>query len=57
MEFIWTGTGTPPAFYNKAMLCQRMGWTLTEYDEQPANEIMQLIQILNLVQHGRAAGS
>ena len=34
--------------YRKAILIDRLGWTLTEYDEQPADEVRALIDIYNL---------
>lgn len=49
MQFLLIGTGSPPPIYNKAVLCERFGWTLTEYDEQPADEVQQVIQVLNLI--------
>lgn len=49
MQFLLVGTGNPPPIYNKAMVCARFGWTLEEYAAQPANELQQVIQVLNLV--------
>lgn len=32
----------------KVTVCERMGWTFTQYDAQPANEIAALVEIWNL---------
>jgi hypothetical protein len=42
--------GAPPQALLKAVVCERMGWTFTEYDAQPANEVAALLAIWN-IQH------
>ncbi|OQA14499.1 MAG: hypothetical protein BWY63_03153 [Chloroflexi bacterium ADurb.Bin360] len=32
----------------KALVCERMHWTFTEYDAQPANELSALLEIWNI---------
>lgn len=40
--------GNAPPFLIKARVCERMGWTFTAYDAQPANEIAALLELWNL---------
>lgn len=50
------GGESPPTVYIKIKICERMHWTFTEYDEQPANEIAALLEVWNLeAQWGRKA--
>jgi len=40
--------GKAPPILIKALVCERMHWTLTEYDAQPANELAALLEIWNI---------
>jgi hypothetical protein len=40
----------------KALVCERMGWTFTAFDEQPANEVAALVEIWALEARTRKMG-
>jgi hypothetical protein len=48
VQFTAVGTGRPPPIFNKVMIIKRTGWTLTEYDAQPADELQAMIRIMGL---------
>jgi hypothetical protein len=48
IEALSTGTIAPPAIYLKVKVCERMGWTFTEYYSQPADEVSAALHIWSL---------
>jgi len=47
IEAAWTGQPVPWPLL-RALICETFGWTFQELDEQPLDEVLQSIQLLNL---------
>lgn len=40
-ELVHTGGGAVPPLFFKGRVCEAMGWTFRDFDEQPADEVLQ----------------